>query len=300
MKVIQGHTLTDSTLTSSTVTEADYAAWASGTTYAIDAYVIVTTPNIHKIYKSKQNSNVGNDPTTDTSETWWEFISYTNRWKMFNAPVQQQTVNSGGIAVVITPAEITTALALINTDCASVTILMVDPVEGTVFNQTYDMVSDSGITSWYDYFFTAIVRKTQLAVIGLPPYSAAVITVTLTDSSSASCGYMTVGTYDTIGDSQYGASFGIIDYSTKTTDSSGNVTVTAGNFSDRADVDVIIETGRFAQVKTVLTAVRSTPSVWVTEEDTEGTIIYGFFKEFDIIMTNPTVSLCTLQIEGLT
>ena len=300
MKVIQPHTITDSTLTSSTVTEADHSAWASGTTYAEDDYVIVTTPNIHKIYKSKQNSNTGHDPTTDTSETWWEFISYTNRWKMFNAPVQQQTVNSGGIVVVITPAEITTALALINTDCASVTILMVDPVEGTVFDETYSMVSDSGITSWYEYFFTAIVRKTQLAVLGLPPYSAAVITITLTDSVSASCGFMTIGTYDTIGDSQYGASFGIIDYSTKATDASGNVTVTAGNFSDRADVDVIIETGRFAQVKTVLTAVRSTPSVWITEEDTEGTIIYGFFKEFDIIMTNPTVSLCTLQIEGLT
>ena len=51
MKVIQPHTITDSTLTSSTVTEADHSAWAGGTTYAEDDYVIVTTPNIHKIYK---------------------------------------------------------------------------------------------------------------------------------------------------------------------------------------------------------------------------------------------------------
>ena len=300
MKVIQSHSITDSTLTSSTVTEADHAAWSSVTTYAINDYVIVTTPNVHKIYKSKQNSNLNNNPVTDTTATWWSDEGSTNRWKMFNAPVQQQTVNAGGIEVVITPAEITTSLALINTDCASVTVLITDPTEGTVFNETYDMVSDSGITSWYDYFFTAIVRKTQLAVLGLPPYSAAIITVTLTDSVSASCGFMTLGTYDTIGDSQYGASFGIIDYSTKDTDASGNVTVTTGNFSDTMDVDVIIETSRFAQVKTVLTSVRSTPSVWITEENTEGTIVYGFFREFDIIMTNPTVSLCTLQIEGLT
>lgn len=300
MKLLDALAITDTNLTSSSVAETDYSAWSSGTTYALDDYVIVTTPNIHKIYKSKQNSNLNNDPTTDTTATWWSDEGSTNRWKMFNTTIQQQTEKAGGFNVVITPAEITTGLAVVNADCASITVLVTDPVEGTVFNQTYSMISDSGITSWYDYFFTPITRDSDLAVLGLPPYAAAVITVTFTDTGTAKCGALVLGTTKTIGDSQYGAAFGIIDYSTKTTDSAGNVTVTAGSYSDTVDVDVVIETPRFATVKKILTDARTVPSVWITEENTDGTIIYGYFREFSILMTNPTVSLTTLSIEGLT
>lgn len=299
MKIITAEDITDSTLTSSSVPETDHAAWSSGTTYALDDYVIVTTPNIHKIYKSKQNSNLNHDPVTDTTATWWSDEGSTNRWKMFNTTVQQQTLKSGGFNVVITPATIFSGLSVVNADCESITVLMVDPVEGTVWNETYSMISDSGITSWYAYFFTPITRDSDLAVLGLPPYANAVLTVTFTGSGDVKCGALVIGVARTIGISQYGASFGIMDYSTKSTDSAGNVSILAGSFSDTVDVDVIIETPRFAEVKKILTDARSVPSVWVVEEDTDGLIVYGYFREFSILMTNPTVSLTTLSIEGL-
>lgn len=299
MKIITAEDITDSILTSSSVLEADHAAWSSGTTYALDDYVIVTTPNIHKIYKSKQNSNLNHDPVTDTTATWWSDEGSTNRWKMFNTTVQQQTIKSGGFNVVITPAAIISGLSVVNADCESITVLMVDPVEGTIWNETYSMISDSGITSWYDYFFTPITRDSDLAVLGLPPYANAVLTVTFTGSGDVKCGALVIGVARTIGISQYGASFGIMDYSTKSTDSAGNVSILAGSFSDTVDVDVIIETPRFAEVKKILTDARSVPSVWVVEEDTDGLIVYGYFREFSILMTNPTVSLTTLSIEGL-
>jgi len=299
LKIITAEDITDSTLTSSSVPETDHAAWSSGTTYALDDYVIVTTPNIHKIYKSKQNSNLNNDPVTDTTATWWSDEGSTNRWKMFNTTVQQQTLKSGGFNVVITPAAIISGLSVVNADCESITVLMVDPVEGTIWNETYSMISDSGITSWYDYFFTPITRDSDLAVLGLPPYATAVLTVTFTGSGDVKCGALVIGVAKTIGISQYGASFGIMDYSTKSTDSAGNVSILAGSFSDTVDVDVIIETPRFAEVKKILTDARSVPSVWVVEEDTDGLIVYGYFREFSILMTNPTVSLTTLSIEGL-
>jgi len=299
LKIITAEDITDSTLTSSSVPETDHAAWSGGTTYALDDYVIVTTPNIHKIYKSKQNSNLNHDPVTDTTATWWSDEGSTNRWKMFNTTVQQQTLKSGGFNVVITPAAIISGLSVVNADCESITVLMVDPVEGTIWNETYSMISDSGITSWYAYFFTPITRDSDLAVLGLPPYANAVLTVTFTGSGDVKCGALVIGVSRTIGISQYGASFGIMDYSTKSTDSAGNVSILAGSFSDTVDVDVIIETPRFAEVKKILTDARSVPSVWVVEEDTDGLIVYGYFREFSILMTNPTVSLTTLSIEGL-
>ena len=300
MKVIKSQAVTDTTLTTTDVPENDYAAWLVGTTYAATDRVIVTTPNIHNIYESVQSANVGNNPVTDDG-TWWTRVSSTNRWKMFNDVVQEQTTQADIIDVSITPAAVTTALAAINVDCASITVVVTDPLEGEVYNQTFPMTSYSGITNWYDYFFTAINRKKELSVLGLPPYSAAVIDVTFNDSGeTAKVGALVLGTSATIGDSQYGASFGIIDYSTKEVDAQGRTTITAGTYSDEADIDVVIETGRFAEVKKILTDLRTTPSVWIAEDNTEGTIIYGYYREFDVLLTGPVVSMCTLSIEGLT
>ena len=300
MKVIKSQAVTDSTLTTTDVPENDYAAWLVGTTYAAADRVIVTTPNIHNIYESVQGANTGNDPVTDDG-TWWTRVSSTNRWKMFNDVVQEQTTQADIIDVSIIPAAVTTALAAINVDCASITVVVTDPLEGEVYNQTFPMTSYSGITNWYDYFFTAINRKKELSVLGLPPYSAAVIDVTFNDlGETAKVGALVLGTSANIGDSQYGASFGIIDYSTKSVDAQGRTTVTAGTYSDEADIDVVIETGRFAEVKKILTDLRTTPSVWIAEDNTEGTIIYGYYREFDVLLTGPVVSMCTLSIEGLT
>ena len=300
MKVIKSQAVTDTTLTTTDVPENDYAEWLIGTTYGDGDRVIVTTPNIHNIYESVQSANVGNDPVTDDG-TWWTRVSSTNRWKMFNDVVQEQTTQADIIDVSITPAAVTTALAAINVDCASITVVVTDPLEGEVYNQTFPMTSYSGITNWYDYFFTAINRKKELSVLGLPPYSAAVIDVTFNDSGeTARVGALVLGTSANIGDSQYGASFGIIDYSTKSVDAQGRTTITAGTYSDEADIDVVIETGRFAEVKKILTDLRTTPSVWIAEDNTEGTIIYGYYREFDVLLTGPVVSMCTLSIEGLT
>jgi hypothetical protein len=170
MKVIKSQAVTDTTLTTTDVPENDYAAWLVGTTYAATDRVIVTTPNIHNIYESVQSANVGNDPVTDDG-TWWTRVSSTNRWKMFNDVVQEQTTQADIIDVTITPAVVTTALAAINVDCATITVTMTDPIEGVIYDQTFPMTSYSGITNWYDYFFTAINRKKELSVLGLPPYA---------------------------------------------------------------------------------------------------------------------------------
>jgi len=266
--------------------------------------MVTTTANgaataTHKIYVSV-HSQSNNDPTIDDG-TNWTVVSSTNRFKMFNDVVQEQTTQSNIIDVTITPAVVTTSLAAVNVDCASITVVVTDPSEGIVYNQTFPMTSYSGITNWYDYFFTAIDRKQELSILGLPPYSQADIDVTFNDSgATAKVGALVLGTSATIGDSQYGASFGIIDYSTKSVDSQGRTTITASTYSDEADIDVVIETGRFAEVKKILTDLRTTPSVWIAEENTEGTIIYGYYREFDVLLTGPVVSICTLSIEGLT
>ena len=297
MKIIRPVTIDDAVFQSSDVPENDYAAWAVGTTYAAGDRVIVTT-GYHKIYESKLGGNVGNDPTTDDGTNWLE-ISSTNRWKMFNAIVQEQTVQATQINTVLQSASVVNSLALINIVGTTVVITMTDAVEGVVYNETFNLTSYSGIQDWYAYFFEPIVRKNQLALTNLPPYANASISVTVNAGADAKVGALVIGQFADLGLSQHGASISIIDYSTKTTDAQGRVTITDGPYADKIDVDVILDTSTICQANTTLSSLRTTPAVWVAEDNNDDLVIYGYYREFDIILSNPTISRLSLEIEGL-
>ena len=47
-------------------------------------------------------------------------------------------------------------------------------------------------------------------------------------------------------------------------------------------------------------ALRATPVLWIGSESFESLTVYGFYKEFSIDIAYPTVSYCSLTIEGLT
>lgn len=298
MKLIRPETVTDTIFQSSDVPENDYSAWLVGTTYADGDRVIVTTPNIHKIYESQQGSNTGNDPTTDDG-TYWLEVSSTNRWKLFNGIVQEQTEQAGGMEYVLQSPTVVNSLALVNVDCAEVTVEVVDATEGTVYDETFSLVSDSGIQDWYAYFFEPIVRDDRLAILNLPPYANADITVTFTDTGTAKCGALIIGQFADLGFSQHGANISIVDYSVKATDAEGRITVTPGAYANKMEVDVVLDTSVYGVVRKTLTDLRTTPCAWIAEDDNRNSIIYGYYREFDIILSNPTTSRCSLEIEGL-
>lgn len=90
--------ITDAMLTATDVAEADYAAWASGTTYALGDRVIKG----HKIWESAQAANTGHDPETSGS-AWWLKVSSTNRWKLFDLEQVTSTTKSTGMYYELQP-----------------------------------------------------------------------------------------------------------------------------------------------------------------------------------------------------
>ena len=91
MQIIKPVTVTNSILTSSNVTEDDYAEWDVATTYA-DGDNVIVIGTTHKVYESLVGSNLGNDPTTDDGTNWLE-ISATNRWKAFDRKISDPVTN---------------------------------------------------------------------------------------------------------------------------------------------------------------------------------------------------------------
>lgn len=305
MKFIKPLTITQALLTTTNVTETDTTEWLPATAFtAGQTCMVTTTANgasvaSHKIYTAVIN-NTGFDPTLAANSAKWTETSSTNRYKMFDQIVQDQTSRSGGIDVVITPGTYTNSLALINTEGSDVDIVMTSTADGEVYNENFSLTSFSGIQDWYAYFFTPIERMTELFLSDLPVYLDATVAVSINSSGVAKCGALVLGTFFDVGQSLNGAQFGIIDYSIKNTDAQGRITITEREYAKKAQVDVLVETARMFQVNMALTSVLNTPVVFAANENDSNTVIYGYYKEFQTVYSDYKSSMCSLQIEGLT
>ena len=300
LKVIPPVLITDSTLTSSNVAETDYAVWSSGTTYSTGQRVIVTT-GVHKIYESLQGSNLNKDPTAASSATWWLEVSPTNRWKMFDTSNTTRTTNANSIVVTITPGKVINSVALLELKAQSITIKMTDPIDGVVYNKTFSLLYSGTINNWWNYYFNPISRKTSIVVTDLPAYGTAAVEITITNTGgTAECGVCQVGASIPVGEGiNLGASVGIMDYSIKKKDDFGNFIVVPRSYSKRAKFSMAIVNEQIDSVLDLLASLRTTPCIWIGDENYQCTVVYGYYKDFDIVIAYHLVSDCNLEIEGL-
>ena len=301
LKVIPPLSITDSNLTSSTVPETDYSAWSSGTTYTIGQRVILTST--HKIYESLQNGNLNKDPATDTSSPpYWIEVSATNRWKMFDTSNSTQTTNTNSIVVVITPGKVINSVSLLNIEGTSVRIKMTDPTDGVVYDVTTSLNNNGNINNWYNYFFNPIQRRTSHIATDLPAYGTAAIEITITNTGlTAKCGVCIIGSVQYIGEGiNLGASVGITDYSRKEKDTFGNYVLIQRSYSKRAKFSMAVLNEQIDALQDLLVSLRTTPCVWIGDDNYTCTYIYGYYKDFDIVIAYHLVSDCNIEIEGLT
>lgn len=296
MKVITPTPITDALFTSSTAPETDHAAYAAGTTYALGDRVIRTST--HRIYESLQAGNIGHTP--ESSPTWWLDVAPTNRWAMFDTVVGTSTTLASPLTVVIHPGAVN-AIALLELVGTSVTVSMTSTSGGgSVYSQTLSLEA-SEVGDYYEYFFDPFIQRTSVVLTDLPPYADGIVTVSLT-GSTVSLGVLSVGLFTDLGGTQYGATAGITDYSLKTTDAFGNTTLTQRSYARRTSAKLWLDKGNVNRVHRKLADLRATPCVWVGVEDAElePLTVYGFYKDFQVEVAYTLVSLCSLEIEGLT
>lgn len=281
-------------LVSSTATET-YAAWSAGTTYAKDAIVRHTT----WLYQSLTDANTGNTP--GASPLAWVQIGPTNAYAMFDDQVSTSTVASMDLSVVLTPGY-SNSLALLGLVGNEVSVAITNGVDGpSVYSKTVSL-DGTFIYDWYMYFFEARVQVGEVVLTDIPPYVNAVLTVTLSASAGdVAVGQLVFGTFYELGDAQYGATAGIIDYSRKDTDDFGVTTFVKRDFSKRMSLRLMLDAAQMNKVQRILGDLRATPAVWIGAEGDQylPLVVYGFYRDFAIEVAYPTKSYCSLEIEGL-
>jgi hypothetical protein len=301
MKLIKPVTVTDSILLSSTVPENDYAEWSSGTTYSIGDRVIVVS--VHKVYESLISSNTANNPTTDNGTKWLD-LGATNRWKAFDKKIGDPVTQITSAEYVLNdPNSSITAVALFGLQGISANVTVTDNIDGEVYNETIGLLDNKNIIDWYTYFFEEQTQLQEALFLNIPPYvgSDVQITVTNTTGQDVKIGQIVSGFFSEIGLTTYGTSVSIEDFSRKETDAFGNFIVVERAFAQLVDYNVSYPTQNTRKIQSTLAQYRATPIVYIGSEDTSyGTVVYGFYRRFDLTLETPSYSLGAIEVEGLT
>jgi hypothetical protein len=295
MKVIKPTPITDAMLISSNALEDDYAVYMSATNYAVGARCIYT----HQIWESVQTPNAGHTPGTNA--LFWAVIGPTNRHAMFDNEISTQTAMTDILTVVIKPGY-ANSLALFALEGSGLAVTVRDGLGGPIMYSKELSLDGTVIADWYQYFFEPSVQLAEVVLTDLPPYGNAYITVSISGIGTVKCGDMSVGTMYMLGDTQFGASAGIVDYSRKDTSATGVTALSKRSYSKRMTAQMMLDTAQINKVQRVLASLRATPCAWIGTDIAgyEPLIVFGFYRDFSIDIAYSAVSYCNLEIEGLT
>lgn len=303
--IVKPIVITDAMLVDTDIAEDDYPAWNSGTTYALGDRVILTST--HRIYESLQGTNTNNNPVTAT--TFWVDVSATNRWKLFDTVVSTQTIQpdspSNTFYYELQLGQAINALAAINlTNCNQIEIEMTSPSAGSpgiVYNETIDLSALPPLPDWWSWFFGQRTVPQQHIALDLPSYPDATVRVTFSGGDNLAVGGLLFGQQQKFGlGMRYGARVGIQDYSRKETNEFGDTVLVQRAFAKRANISILMDKNETDILQSYLASIRATPCLWIGSNDYDATIIYGFYNNFDILISYPEHSECDLEIEGLT
>jgi hypothetical protein len=299
VKLIVRTKITEDNLQATNVPEDDAPLWVMAGDYDIGAQVIYE----HRVYESliDDNPDQPDQGAAATPATWLD-LGPTNLYRSFDEAVGTQTTNPGTVQFTFRPGNVNNAVAIFNPFGATARVEVIDPNDGVVYDETMSLVDNTDITDWYAYFFEPIEPGTKdLVFLDLPQYALADIRITIDAGiEEAKCGEIVIGRIKLIGDAQYGTSVSIDDFSRKERDQFGNFIVVPRRFAKRASYDIVLDTLRIGTVQRVLSEIRTTPTVFIGDELREETILYGFYRDFNIVISGPVISDCSIEVEGLT
>lgn len=299
MRVVRPASVTPTTLLSSNVALDDAPVWAAGA-YSTGQTVL---HNLH-VYESVADGN-NQEPGAETSTPFkWIDLGACNRWRMFDKRagtkwlLGKYTTNPESIDLTIRPGQVVNAIGLVGVGGTSVRVVMVAPGEGTVFDKTVQL-AETGVTTWYDYWFAPFERRDNVAMLELPAYGNADVQVIVSAPSGvAQVGTLVLGSAVEIGMAIYGTGLGLVSYTRTSEDDFGNVTLVPRGSRRTVDFDLRIPTDEIGTAMRTLERLRDVPALYVGDAGMDTTIIVGRFERLATVIANPALCDMTLEVRS--
>lgn len=294
MKLIRPIQITPAIVTANSAVNAD-ADYNPATSYAINVLAI----HGQRIYKSLQAANVGHTPGITASTAWWSDQGPSNQWAVFDNQVNTKTTAASPWSFTLTGVSVDSA-SLIGMDATQARV--VASKDGTaIYDKTTELMDNSLVATWTDYFFSERESRSELALTDLPKVPGMVITVTLTRDGGGpvSCGKFDCGSVLDAGLEQYGLKREGIDYTSVTFDPYSVVTIGPQRYVRKFSTQALIENARFDMIARRLDALASVPLVIVGGNGRyDSLIVYGLMS-YSIDLALPTYSYASFDVKGL-
>lgn len=342
MQIILPHNVSDAMLTYSNLAEDDYAEWSSATTYARGDYAIST--ETHTVYRSLLDTNTDNDPdleqaaladplVDDPSPVYWQVISATNLWKLFDKKPSNLAVGTDEIvARLVNSTDFVTGVGLVEVDAAEVSIrVRADPdldewflQTGTwsssgawsdavvwpdggdpnvIYIDTHPMLDDSVVGDWYEYYFAPLAETSEALFLDIPPYIGAEVEITITRTGGfPKCGQIIVGELRDFGTTMAGGTrFSGFDFSFVEQDDFGDLTTVVRAATRLSDFDAFVPSARAAVFDRMMRDLRGgRPALWIGDGDpNKAATNYGFYRNYSLAYQSADYGIFTINVQGI-
>lgn len=293
--VFSGDGLFNSTFTDTT------PAYNAATTYGLGAFVQAN----NRIYESLQAGNLGKNPLDPAnvysgddpdemaaSGMWWLDLKPNNTFALFDRKQVEASVGASGVqSFAVKVPSGTNAVALLNVQADTVSVAVNDGL-GNIASQTRAVSGGVVVFQGLD--------------IGTQPNGAVLSVYATRASGVVVIGEIVFGNIHHLGDTQFGMSTSVIDYSGKSTDVYGNTIFKQRAYAKRLRAPVVIRHGGSPDVLNGIAALlfylRSSPTVWIATDETtynQVAVVYGTYRDLTIAVSYATQALCEIEIEGL-
>ncbi len=282
-------------------TGSTFGVFDLGHTYADLDFALDATN--HLIYQGVGAGNVGNalpDPPGSNNDKWL-FVRASNARAMFDQSNSTQTINPDEIHVSLRADGMVNGVAARNISAATVRVVQTDDVEGVVFDQTFDMISESGIDDFGPYFFTPPVRRKYLPLVELYPYADSTIDLYFDDpGADVAVGVAVIGYIQEIGGTQWGPTVGYTDYSSIGPNTYGDRDIIKRGFTDDGSFVLWTDNDGMDDVMDFFKSSRATALLFQADDRWGVMQIFGIVTACSLAVPGDTKSALSLTLSGLT
>ena len=227
----------------------------------------------------------------------WLDIGYTNKYKCLDQSLSSQTVLNDDITMSFIQNKVD-EIYFLNVSASEITVVVTTTDTSTeIYNETTIMYDKNGGT-FFNWVFNDFIYKKKLA-LEMPVAFEVQIDITIKALDGvAKVGLVGIGRTNYIGGTLYGAGIGMLDFSKKAVNTNGETYLEVGNYKATNNLTVDVPSGLTDQVVQLLTDYRSIPVVFKTDEF-DGLVIFGVYNKFDILISTPTISKLSIDLESL-
>ena len=301
MIVIPPHALEPAHLVACSIPEVDESAgelpwvarpWAEGE--------ILALPDVQKRYKCL--APTGWPPAV--APEYWLDVGHTNRWAMFRHLTNAASVGASPLTFTLAPGRRFNSLFLRGVDAHAVVVSVT--VNGQEVRRIERSLISRSSRTWSDYYFGGHYTEPSLVLHDLPPFSGAIVTVTLTRAGgSVRVEHAAVGMSTWLGHANWSPRNDALNFSTIERDKWGGIQLVPVKSSPTLRVRVAMPKSNAVKYLRARQQLDAVPALWAgldgdtTDGYAEPVSVFGVYRHMPLDVSNVVESVGDIDLEAL-